>query len=88
MEKDYLNRMRIYGWYAYVNQIKKGVKHKDLSLVVIIVIIRNKSFARLIAVFSYDHIKESKTHKQYLFSLAYVFIESEKFKKMILKIWY
>ncbi|WP_232279111.1 hypothetical protein [Rickettsia akari] len=39
MEKDYLNRMQLYGCYTYVSQIKQGMKHKDLLPVVIIAMI-------------------------------------------------
>ncbi|BBJ32277.1 hypothetical protein RAS_13860 [Rickettsia asiatica] len=46
MEKDYLNRTQLYGCYTYVNQITKGMKHKDLLPVVINCYYRNKSFAR------------------------------------------
>ncbi|KJV79339.1 MULTISPECIES: Rpn family recombination-promoting nuclease/putative transposase [spotted fever group] len=81
MEKDYLNRTQLYGCYTYVSQIKKGMKHKDLLPVVIISIIRAKALPDELPYISYHHIKESNTHKQYLFSLTYVFIELGKFKK-------
>ncbi|WP_256621466.1 Rpn family recombination-promoting nuclease/putative transposase [Rickettsia sp. TH2014] len=85
MEEDYLNRTQLYGCYTYVSQIKKGMKHKDLLPVVIISIIGTKALPDELPYVSYHHIKESNTHKQYLFSLTYVFIELGKFKKMILK---
>lgn len=85
MEKDYLNRTQLYGCYTYVSQIKKGMKHKDLLPVVIISIIGAKALPDELPYISYHHIKESNTHKQYLFSLTYVFIELGKFKKNDLK---
>ena len=83
MEKDYLNRTQLYGCYTYVSQIKKGMKHKDLLPVVIISIIGAKALPDELPYISYHHIKESNNHKQYLFSLTYVFIELGKFKKMV-----
>ncbi|WP_049776807.1 PD-(D/E)XK nuclease family transposase [Rickettsia conorii] len=73
MEKDYLNRTQLYSCYTYVSQIKKGMKHKDLLPVVIISIIGAKALPDELPYISYHHIKESNTHKQYLFSLTYVF---------------
>ncbi len=81
MEKDYLNRTQFYGCYTYVSQIKKGMKHRDLLPVVIISIIGTKALPDELPYVSYHYIKESNTHKQYLFSLTYVFIELGKFKK-------
>ena len=43
MEKDYLNRTQLYSCYTYINQIKKGMKHRDLLPVVIIYIIGTKA---------------------------------------------
>ncbi|EER21095.1 nucleotidyltransferase [Rickettsia endosymbiont of Ixodes scapularis] len=43
MEKDYLNRTQLYSCYTYINQIKKGMKHRDLLPVVIISIIGTKA---------------------------------------------
>ncbi|KJW04724.1 hypothetical protein [Rickettsia argasii] len=49
------------------------MKHKDLLPVVIISIIGAKALPDELPYISYHHIKESNTHKQYLFSLTYVF---------------
>ncbi len=57
------------------------MKHRDLLPVVIISIIGTKALPDELPYISYHHIKESNTHKQYLFSLTYVFIELGKFKK-------
>lgn len=85
MEKGYLNRAQYYGCYTYINQLEEGIRHKDLLPVVVISIIGTKVFSRDIPYISYHHIKESTTHKQYLFSLTYVFVELGKFNADMIK---
>ena len=79
MERDYINRVQFYGSYSYVNQIEQGVSHKDLLPVVVISIIGQKVFDDELPCINYHCLKETKTNKQYLFSLMYVFVELGKF---------
>lgn len=80
-EKDYLNRVQFYGSYTYVTQIEEGIKHKDLLPVIVISIIGTTVFPDDIPCISYHCFKEDSTHKQYLKSLTYVFVELGKYKK-------
>jgi predicted transposase/invertase (TIGR01784 family) len=80
-ESDYTNRAQLYGSYTYVNQINIGTKHKDLLPVIVISIIGNKIFPDNLPCINYHSLKETSTNKQYLFSVAYVFVELGKFDK-------
>lgn len=80
-ESDYTNRAQLYGSYTYVNQINLGTKHKDLLPVIVISIIGNKIFPDSLPCINYHILKETSTNKQYLFSVAYVFVELGKFDK-------
>ncbi len=80
-ETNYTNIAKAYGSYTYVNQINIGTKHRDLLPVIVISIIGNKIFPDSLPCINYHSLKETSTNKQYLFSVAYVFVELGKFDK-------
>ncbi|WP_255374212.1 Rpn family recombination-promoting nuclease/putative transposase [Rickettsia sp. Tenjiku01] len=71
-ESDYLKRVQYYSAHSYVQQLTQGIKHKDL-LLVIVILINTKML-------------ETKTNKQYLFDFSYVFIELKILIKISLKL--
>lgn len=80
-ESDYLKRVQYYSAHSYVQQIQSGIKHINLLPVVVISLIKTKLFDQDIPYISFHKVLETKTGKQYLFDLSYVFIELGKFSK-------
>ncbi|MFP3012317.1 MAG: Rpn family recombination-promoting nuclease/putative transposase [Rickettsia sp.] len=80
-ESDYLKRVQYYSAHSYVQQLTKGIKHKDLLPVIVISLIKTKMFDDEVPCISLHKMLETKTNKQYLFDFSYVFIELKKFDK-------
>ena len=80
-ESDYLKRVQYYSAHLYVQQLTKGIKHKDLLPVIAISLIKTKMFDDEVPCISLHKMLETKTNKQYLFDFSYVFIELKKFDK-------
>ncbi len=81
-EGSFLNRIQCYASHAVVSQALKGVTHKGLVPVILLAITKENLFDDEIECISYHHTLESRTKKQLLFALSYVFIELPKFKKL------
>jgi predicted transposase/invertase (TIGR01784 family) len=80
-EPDYLKRVQYYSAHSYVQQIQAGIKHINLLPVVVISLVKTKMFDNDVPCISFHRVLETKTNKQYLFDLSYVFIELGKFSK-------
>jgi len=80
-EDSFLNRIQCYASHALVSQALKGVTHKGLVPVILLVITKENLFDDEIECISYHRTLESQTKKQLLFALSYVFIELPKFTK-------
>jgi predicted transposase/invertase (TIGR01784 family) len=80
-ESAFLNRIQCYASHTYVSQAIKGATHAGLMPVILLVLTKHKIFDDGIDCISYHTTLESKTKKQYLFALSYLFIELPKFTK-------
>lgn len=80
-ESYFLNRVQCYASHALVSQAIRGATHEGLMPVILLVISKENLFEEEVECISYHHTLESKTKKQLLFALSYVFIELPKFKK-------
>lgn len=80
-ESDYLKRVQYYSAHSYVQQLTQGIKHIDLLPVIVISLVKTKIFDEAVPYISLHKTLETKTNKQYLFDLSYVFIELGKFNK-------
>jgi|GEM_PF-4708072 len=78
-ESDYLKRVQYYSAHSYVQQLTKGITHKDLLSIIIISLVKTKMFDAEVPYISLHKTLETKTSKQYLYDLSYVFIELGKF---------
>lgn len=79
-ESDYSKREH-YAAHSYIQQLQQGVRHKDLLPVIVIALVKTRIFEDEVPYISFHKMIETKTNKQYLFDLSYVFIELGKFKK-------
>lgn len=80
-ESYFLNRVQCYASHALVSQAIRGATHEGLMPVILLVISKENLFGDDVECISYHHTLESKTKKQLLFALSYVFIELPKFTK-------
>lgn len=80
-EEAFLHRVQCYAVHAYVSQAIKGATHAGLMPVILLALTKYKLFDKTVECISYHHTLESKTKKQYLYALSYVFVELPKFKK-------